>query len=341
MPDEVTSGKSPERLKRVKRIKKYILTIALVIVVAPLTAAIVLGIYAHSLKVKLYEAQEQLDYYLELQSEVALETSGELIPEAAEPEIAAVINETGTDSSEPEVSKSTKPDLSVLTPEEIAALELSNEELYDGYRKVYLTFDDGPSSNTDDILDILAKYDVKATFFVIEKEGRKNEKLYQRIVDEGHTLGMHSRTHVYADVYGSTDDFINDTNELREFLYMVTGVQSNVYRFPGGSSNHVSKIDMKVFASILENDGIHYFDWNVSSGDSAYPRLSSSQIVKNVTGGLGKYEETVILFHDTQSKKSTVQALPEIIEYILAMDNTVILPITDDTNPIQHLSVQK
>ena len=98
---------------------------------------------------------------------------------------------------------------------------------------------------------------------------------------------------------------------------------------------------MRKFASLLENEGIEYFDWNVSSGDASSPILSKSRIVSNATDNLEYFSEAMILFHDTASKVSTVEALPEIIEKIKGMDDTIMLPITGETNPIHHISVDK
>ena len=97
-------------------------------------------------------------------------------------------------------------------------------------RKVYLTFDDGPSGNTSRILDILAEYDVKATFFVVGKEEEQYQELYKRIVDEGHTLGMHSYSHKYDEIYQSVDSFAQDMSKLQEFLYETTGVWCQIGR---------------------------------------------------------------------------------------------------------------
>lgn len=335
MPETEATKAPVDRKKRIKRLKKIILaTIALMIVV-PTVLSIVLGIYLHSYKRAVRELEDQINHFLETESENTyvmeeLESNAEEIPETVEeavepaPDLAPTV---------PVISDTP------LQPSDIASLELTDEELFEGYRKVYLTFDDGPSANTDDILDILAKYNVKATFFVIRKDGASNEKLYRRIVDEGHSLGMHSTNHVYSDVYESLEAFSEDTKKLREFLYMVTGVETNLYRFPGGSSNHVSRVDMAVFAGYLNDIGIQYFDWNVSSGDSAYPRPEAKDIISNISTKLTKYKEVMILMHDTASRDTTVEALPKIIETILAMDNTVILPITEGTKPVQHLTL--
>ncbi len=206
----------------------------------------------------------------------------------------------------------------------------------DGIHRVYLTFDDGPSIYTDDILDILAAYDVKATFFVIGRENTASYARYLRIVEEGHTLGMHSYSHVYNDIYASPESFAEDTERIRSLLEDVTGQTPVFYRFPGGSSNDVSSTDMHELEDYLESQGIIYFDWNVSSGDAGKTPLSPDQIINNALQGIESRDTTVILFHDTAAKKSTVYALPSIIEAIQSMDNTVILPITYDTPVIQH-----
>lgn len=207
---------------------------------------------------------------------------------------------------------------------------------WDGIHRVYLTFDDGPSIYTDDILDILAEYDVKATFFVIGKDNAASYARYLRILEEGHTLGMHSYSHVYNEIYASPEAFAADTQRLRQLLEDVTGISPRFYRFPGGSSNDVSATDVHLLADYLEEEGIVYFDWNVSSGDASGEALTSDQIMRNAISGIEDRPVSVILLHDTAAKWNTVQALPGIIEAIQSMDNTVILPITDDTTVIQH-----
>ncbi len=204
-----------------------------------------------------------------------------------------------------------------------------------GIKRVYLTFDDGPSANTDRILDILDQYGVKATFFVVAKD--KYPEQYKRIVADGHTLGMHSYSHKYNEIYESLDAYKHDLTRLHDFLYELTGEDCNIVRFPGGSSNTISKADMWELIDYLDEEGMVYFDWNVSSGDAAGGHKSASQIARNVLDNVGKYNNSVILFHDAAGKDSTVDALPMIIEAILESDNTVILPISKDTVRVQHL----
>lgn len=206
--------------------------------------------------------------------------------------------------------------------------------------KVYLTFDDGPSANTLKVLDILEEYGVKATFFTVGTAGEGEEEILKQIVEAGHTLGMHSYTHDYSEIYSSVENFAADFAREQEFLYKVTGVKSKVYRFPGGSSNAVSSIDMKEFAEYLDRQGVRFFDWNVSSGDGGSHLFPVETIVENCTGNIGRYSVSVILMHDSAGKTTTLEALPIIIEKIQAMEDTVILPITDATVPVQHIRWQ-
>jgi len=211
---------------------------------------------------------------------------------------------------------------------------------YEGMIKVCLTFDDGPSSNTDAILDILDSYGVKGTFFVNGKDGY--EEQYRRIVSEGHTLGMHSYSHDYSDIYQDLDSFAEDLYQIQTFLKEITGVECTFYRFPGGSSNTVSDVDMLRCIQYLEAKGISYYDWNVSSGDAVNGYMSVNSIVTNVMAQIETVpsDVIVILFHDSADKDTTVEALPIIIENILAMDNVVIVPVTDELTPVRHIEIE-
>lgn len=207
--------------------------------------------------------------------------------------------------------------------------------------KVYLTFDDGPSIHTNEILDILQAYDVKATFFVLGKEGEASEQALQRIVEEGHSLGMHSYSHQYDDIYSSREAFAADFERIRDYLFRVTGVTSRLYRFPGGSSNTVTNTDIHEFIDYLAEQDTVYFDWNVASGDAAKISLSAKNIVENATRGIENRAVSVILFHDAAGRETTVEALPAIIERIRAMKNTEFLPITEETELVQHVKTDK
>lgn len=219
--------------------------------------------------------------------------------------------------------------------------ELTGEQLYPDYRKVYLTFDDGPSSNTEEILDILDRYGVKATFFVVGKTDEHSQEMYRLILERGHTLGMHSYSHRYGEIYASTEAFTEDLEKIRSYLYDMTGMTSCFYRFPGGSSNALSSTDVQELIDVLNERGIIYFDWNVVNGDAGSVRLSAAQLADNVTNNMERYRTAIVLMHDASGKHLTVEALPVIIERILQMENTVILPITEDTARIQQVKADE
>ena len=206
--------------------------------------------------------------------------------------------------------------------------------------KVYLTFDDGPSENTNAILDILDDYGIKATFFVTGKEDEASKAAYQRIVAEGHTIAMHSYSHKYSELYASKEAFQKDLERIQNLIYDTTGVECHYYRFPGGSSNKVSNTDMSEFISYLNEQGITYYDWNVSSGDATSRAFTADELVENVMSDVVKYKTSVVLLHDATVKTTTVQALPARIE-ALQQAGAMILPIDEDTTVIQHVSIQQ
>ncbi|MCR4789001.1 MAG: polysaccharide deacetylase [Lachnospiraceae bacterium] len=210
----------------------------------------------------------------------------------------------------------------------------------DGIKRIYLTFDDGPGANTDDILDILKENDVKATFFVVGRNDEHSLEMYKRIVDEGHTLGLHSYSHKYNEIYASIDAFADDIRSLQELLYETTGVWPRFYRFPGGSSTTTSVTPISDLIDYLNEQDIVYFDWNIVSGDAVDNPPDKDTIVKNCLRGIDKYDECVILMHDLTEKRSTVEALRILIPKLLEMEDVEILPITDDTIPVQHVPAQ-
>jgi peptidoglycan/xylan/chitin deacetylase (PgdA/CDA1 family) len=299
--------KEINRSQRVKRLKKMILwTIALAILI-PVIGCILLSVRVFQLKKQVAVLTEQLST-----EEMQEEASG--------------------------VYETTKVEESVRDTETKAEEPAKINPVKSSGKKVYLTFDDGPSSNTDQILDILKDYDVKATFFVVGKTDERSVKAYQRIVEEGHTLAMHSYSHRYDEIYESKEAFARDLNSLQEYLYETTGVWPRIYRFPGGSSNTVSKVDMQELIEYLTDIGITYFDWNVASGDAVSRTLPAETIVNNCLSGIEKQKESVILMHDASNKGTTIEALPQIIEAIQEQGDAELLPITDETVPVQHIA---
>lgn len=180
---------------------------------------------------------------------------------------------------------------------------------------IYLTFDDGPNSGTTNvILDILKEEGVPATFFVTNKGP---DELIKREYDEGHTVALHTATHDYAIVYASADSYFNDLYSVQERVKRITGYESKIIRFPGGSSNTISRRYTPGIMSYLTtevlNRGFKYYDWNLSSGDAAGGSPSSSDIYNNVVSNLRKDRINMVLMHDI--KTYTRDALRDIIHY--------------------------
>ncbi|RKM55539.1 polysaccharide deacetylase [Butyrivibrio sp. X503] len=307
-------GRKSEKVlynRRIRRLRKFILITVAAACLIPTLICIILSIRFDRLKTDYNQTKADLEWYRERFGE--------------EMDILA------------EDDKNSKP-ASVVTPDidyaDVEIIGAQNPEDIEGTRYVYLTFDDGPSIYTDEILDILKEKNVKATFFVCGKP--KYEDCYKRIVNEGHTLGMHSYSHKYSDIYASTDAFREDLKNLRVYLYNTTDTWSKYYRFPGGSSNNVSKADMNELVGILDNEDITFFDWNISAGDDK-AGITKDDICANIVNNIPKFKHCVVLMHDAADKKATVEALPEIIDAINGMDDTVMIPITDDTLPVQHI----
>ncbi len=185
----------------------------------------------------------------------------------------------------------------------------------DGIKEVFLTFDDGPSVNTSKILDILKQNGVVGTFFVTA-QNPKSKDLMKRILKEGSAIGAHSYTHEYS-IYRSEQTYFDDLNKIEDYIKSATGKTTKIVRFPGGSSNTISRHYatgiMKTLAADLEKKGYKYYDWNISSGDAAGKLQPVDALVRNATGT--KHEKAIILMHDTQVKTTTVEALPQIIKW--------------------------
>ncbi len=216
-------------------------------------------------------------------------------------------------------------------------LNLSKENyIFDSSKTVYLTFDDGPSKYTSDILDMLDTYNVKATFFVIGKTDKHSKEMYKRIIDEGHSLGIHSYSHVYDKVYNSLEDFEKDFTKLSDLLYDTTGYIPSLYRFPGGSGNSVSKVDIHELIRFLEEKSVVYFDWNVVNGDATGIDYSPEELYSNVMEGIKIHNTSIVLMHDTDMKENTIKSLESILKTLTEQDVNI-LPLTDDVTPIRQV----
>lgn len=196
---------------------------------------------------------------------------------------------------------------------------------------IYLTFDDGPSKYTPQLLDVLAKYNVKATFFVINSGYGST---LRRIVNEGHSIGIHSATHEYKSIYASEEAFFADLEKMQGIIESETGVKTYLMRFPGGSSNTVSSFNegiMTRLTAAVEERGYRYFDWNITSGDAG-ETTSTNQVYKNVIAGVQKRDVSIVLQHD--SKSYSVAAVERIIQW--GLDNGYTFLPLDMASPTAH-----
>lgn len=202
---------------------------------------------------------------------------------------------------------------------------------------IYLTFDDGPGPYTEQLLNILDNYNIKATFFVTS-QFPKYQHLIKEEYERGHTIGVHTYTHKWS-IYSSVESYLEDFNKMNDIIYTETGEYANIFRFPGGSSNTVSrsysKGIMTKLAKLMEENGYIYYDWTFDSGDTSKKDNSTKAIINNVKNNLKGDGEYIILMHDI--KKNTIEALPEIIKFALA-NNYKFDKITDNTN-IPHFKI--
>ncbi len=203
-----------------------------------------------------------------------------------------------------------------------------------GDKVVYLTFDDGPGPYTQELLDVLAKYNVKATFFVTNSNSKYQNMIYQEYA-AGHAIGIHTYCHDYDKIYASEDAYFKDLQSMQDVIVAQTGQSTNIIRFPGGSSNTVSDITpglMTTLSQEVQNRGYQYFDWNVSSGDAG-ETTSTDKVVENVINGIKSHNVSVVLQHDI--KEFSVAAVEKIIQWGLNNGYTF-LPLNYNSPPAHH-----
>lgn len=200
-------------------------------------------------------------------------------------------------------------ELKTVTAEETKLREDFNRiRAEKGIKVVYLTFDDGPTKNTLQILDILKKNGVKATFFVIGQ----NPEIYKKIVDEGHEIAIHTYSHDYKEIYASEEAFFKDLYKLRDLIKEYTGKDPKVTRFPGGSSNRKASKELKMkLINRLTKEGYVYQDWNCDSTDASGNKVPAAILAQK---SICVPREVNLLMHDSFAKTTTVEALQSIID---------------------------
>ena len=187
------------------------------------------------------------------------------------------------------------------------------DTVYPEGKVVYLTFDDGPSAYTSGLLDVLDAYGAKATFFVV---GSGNGSMMRQIVNRGHSIGIHSVSHDYGQIYASPEAYFDDLMEMQSIIYDNTGVKTTLMRFPGGSSNLVSRHScegiMTYLTQAVRDAGFQYFDWNVYSGDAGETK-KTEKVANNVISGIQEHRVSIVLQHDIHSY--SVDAVEDILNW--------------------------
>ncbi|MCA0758645.1 polysaccharide deacetylase [Paenibacillus sp. N4] len=196
-------------------------------------------------------------------------------------------------------------------------------------KTVYLTFDDGPSRNTGEVLDLLKREGIAATFFVLGEHVKQQPALTKRIVREGHSIGNHTYNHKYAEIYGSFGEFADQVMKTDELIFKTTGVRTRLLRAPGGTYGN---FDQGYFDALAEA-GYLVHDWNVDSGDSKRTGVPVSEIIATVKGSK-LADKLVVLLHDSTGHEASVKALPAIINYYKAKGYTF-APLTERVEPIR------
>jgi len=186
-------------------------------------------------------------------------------------------------------------------------------------RIMYLTFDDGPSEHTREILDILNKYHIKATFFVTGMNADYSHMIHT-IQEEGHAIGLHSFSHDYEQIYSSVEAYFDDLGKISALVKAETGTISNIIRFPGGSSNTVSKQYsegiMTKLSEQCQNLGYAYYDWNADNGDGD-ASLSADALYENVMKRIQGKDEVMLLLHDGSENHNTLLSLDQTLQELI------------------------
>ncbi len=205
-------------------------------------------------------------------------------------------------------------------------------------KTLFLTFDDGPSENTVKVLAILKKHSIKATFFVVGKDNARSIELMKQIVEEGHSIGVHTYTHVYEIIYSSIEAYLEDFKLEYDLIYKATGIKPSIFRFPGGSINSYNRNIYQQLIAEMTRRGFTYYDWNISSGDGS-SNTTAASIKNNILSKASQLGQGIVLMHDAASKGSTAGVLEEVIVELISR-GFKFAPIDNKVIPITFLYLQ-
>jgi peptidoglycan/xylan/chitin deacetylase (PgdA/CDA1 family) len=229
--------------------------------------------------------------------------------------IALMENEMASEEHSSQTSTDDVPDYTRMYPN-LYTVYSAPQEMNSERKIAYLSFDDGPSENTFKVLDILAEKDIKATFFLVGSAIKKNnEDSLERMIHEGHTIGIHTYSHRCNEIYCSVERFLDDFNTVYEQIYDITGERVHIYRFPWGSNNGYSKNIKDALMDEMERRGFTCYDWNVDTNDSV-GKPSAYSILRNIRRDIKNKDYPIILMHDSAINDLSVQMLPDVIKLL-------------------------
>lgn len=216
------------------------------------------------------------------------------------------------------------PEMTVTSPAE--------EDMVREENTVYLTFDDGPSDHTYSILSYLEQYNIKATFFVVPSRTEGCYAKLKAIADAGHSIGVHSASHVYKDIYSSVEAYLEDFHEAWDIIYEATGIHTEIFRFPGGSVNDFNADTRDHIIQEMTRRGFRYFDWNVDSNDAG--GANWTDMYNSIPKDIAENFRSVVLMHDSASTPNTVLVLGDVLQ-VLVNEGYKFDRINNDTRPVQ------
>lgn len=202
---------------------------------------------------------------------------------------------------------------------------------------VYLTFDDGPSDNTYSILQYLRDYNIKATFFVVPNRSEYCYTLLKAIAADGHSIGIHSASHKYEQIYASVEAFLDDFYDAWNMVYEATGIKCEIFRFPGGSVNDYNKATRNDIIKEMSRRGFRHFDWSVDSGDAAGASWTQmwNSVPADIEANYAKNFRSVVLMHDSNGTPNTILVLGDLLKKFTSEGKYKFDKINGDTQPVQ------
>lgn len=291
----------------VRFFKHLILTVLALAIIIPTILSIVFGVLWGRTKAEVKQLSQTVSTQSASGQNAGQQTGNPAQPAEDGSQSAGDVSQPGGGNPGPEF-----PAYQELYPDLYAKPAKLNS--IDQEKTVYLTFDDGPSARTPELLAILDEYGIKATFFVVGRESEEAKQWMRDIVDAGHTLGIHTYCHDYNKIYQSVEAYLEDFNAMYNIILEATGTAPQIFRFPGGSINAYNGATYRDIISEMVRRGFVYFDWNRMSGDAVRGNVPADTLVENALDRADSMRRVILLMHDSTRFTNVVEALPRIIE---------------------------